>query len=101
MKLQRLKLFAKLTEESKVWHADNECCLQKLSDEELEAVDECFESNSINEIGRSTLYFIEGYVSRKECLCDDTESKQSLEDESCEFTVQLSRGGLVHPPKDV
>ena len=29
MKLQRLKLFAKLTGEGKVWHADNECCLQK------------------------------------------------------------------------
>ena len=36
-----------------------------------------------------------GYVSRKECLCDDTE------DESSKFTVQLSRRGLVHPPKDV
>ena len=76
MKLQRLKLFSKLKKEAKVWLADNECCKLALNDEELDGIDDSFETNSISEIELSTLYFIAGYVSRKEGLCDDTVSKQ-------------------------
>ena len=41
------------------------------------------------------------YVSKQKGICDDTDSKQPLDDKSCKFTVQLSRGGLVHPSKDM
>ena len=38
--------------------ARNNCCGNPLSDEEVEAVDDCFDSADINDIELSTLYFI-------------------------------------------
>ena len=60
MNLQRLKLFSRLLQEETVWHAPNDCCENPLSDEELDAVDDCFDSADINDIEMSTLYFISG-----------------------------------------
>ena len=102
MKLQRLKLFSRLQQEETVWHARDDFCKNPLSDEELDAVDDCFDSAHINDIELSTLYFISGYVARKENLGgDETETTMPLKQKSCEFTVQLSRGGLIHPSKDL
>ena len=99
--LQRLKLFAKLQIEDEIWHTSNECCTLPLSDNELDAIADCFENHSISETERSTLYYIAGYVSRKGGFVDNKESMEPLSDKGCEFTVQLSRGGLVHPSKDM
>ena len=62
MELQRLKLCSRHQQEETVWHARNDCCENPLSDEELDAVDDCFENADINDIELSTLYFISGYV---------------------------------------
>ena len=48
-----------------------------------------------------TVEFQSGYVSRKEGFVDSNGSMEPLSDKGCEFTVQLSRGGLAHPSKDM
>ena len=85
MELQRLKLCSRLQQEETVWHARNDCCENPLSDEELNAVDDCFDSADINDIELSTLYFISGYVASKENQGGD--ETMPLKQKSCEFTV--------------
>ena len=66
--LQRLKLFDKL--EINSVHVKKDCCSAPLNNEEMEMLDECFELvGSLTEIERSSLYFITGYVAKKETLC--------------------------------
>ena len=77
--LQRLKLFAKLQIDEEIWHTSNECCTLPLSDNELDAIDDCFENHCISETERSTLYYIADYVSRKEGFVDNNESLEPTE----------------------
>ena len=65
-------------------------------EEKDDLIDTCFEEASnltINE--KSTLYYISGYVARKENLSTCHTSPNLPESE---FTDLVSRGKLVHPP---
>ena len=104
LKLQRIKLFSKIDTLESIWHTDNACCQTSLSDEEMELLNDCFNSaSSINEIDRSSAYYIAGYVCHKENLLstsDDFQPTQPTCPES-EFLDQLSRGKLTHPPSSL
>ena len=63
---------------------------EPLKDEELDFIYDCFEMN-VSKTELSTLYFIAGYVSRKEGLCNDMNYKQPLNSKCRQFTIELLR----------
>ena len=100
LKLQRIKLFSRLRNEVFLEHTENECCKQSLNDQELEELDNCFEGASdLSEIERSSLYYIYCYVCHKEDL--ETAPAPSFDLPESEFTTNVSRGNLRHPPMDL
>ena len=99
LQLQRLKLFSKLDVQTEYDDLDNDCCSVDLEDceDDLDLIDKCFEeSSNLNSIEKSTLYYICGYVARKENIVCTDEADVSLPES--EFTKKLSRGGLSFPP---
>ena len=100
LKFQRIKLFTKIDVMNHVWHAESNCCTKPLSDEELEALNDCFESTSdLTDIDRSTVYYVAGYICRKENLCQNlNEHSIAQNTATSEFTKELLRGNLSHPP---
>ena len=69
LKLQRIKLFSRLNYFVKLDHTENSCCKEPLNENEIDQLDNCFsEATDLNEIERSTLYYISGYVCHKENL---------------------------------
>ena len=69
LKLQRIKLFSRRDKDIFLEPTENDCCKQALNEKELEQLDSCFEDSSdISNKEKSTLYYISGYVCRKENL---------------------------------
>ena len=69
-------------------------------DEELIVLDECFdETESISVKEKSALYYISGYVCRKENL--PVQEVPTIDLPESEFTKYVSRGKLCHPPRDL
>ena len=100
LKLQRIKLFSRLEKDVFLEHTENDCCKQAITDKELEQLDSCLEDSSdISTKEKSTLYYISGYVCRKENL--QTESAPTIDLPESEFTQYVSRGKLCHPPRDL
>ena len=101
LKLQRIKLFSKIDKLETIWHAGKACCQQPLSEEEMELLNDCFDlASSVNDIDRSSVYYIAGYVCHKENLHPTFDDPQ-LTQPACpasEFVNQLSRGKLSRPP---
>ena len=59
LKLQRIKLFTKINVMDHVCHAESNGRTKPLSDEELEALNGCFESTSdLTDTDRSTVYYV-------------------------------------------
>ena len=83
-----------------VWHAESNCCTKLLSDEELEALNDCFESTSdLTDIDRSTVYYVAGYICHKENLSQNLDEHSVPQNTAAsEFTKELLRGNLSHPP---
>ena len=103
VKLQRLKLYAKLEIEVEVeddW-ANDDCCTSDLVDCEadLDLIDGCFaDTENLTEIEKSALYYICGYITFKEkIVCEDEDEIVELPEEA-EFTLNVSRGKLKLPP---
>ena len=99
LQLQRLKLFSKLDIHTEDNDIDNDCCRLDLQDseEDLDLIEKCFEeASNLNSNEKSTLYYICGYVAKKEGIVRSDEEYVSLSE--CEFTVELSRGELSLPP---
>lgn len=106
-KLRRLKLFHSLNviEEAKaLGEHQMECCTVPLSEEELLLLDDAAENiHFISECERSSLYFISGYVAKKEMLrtaSSETPPNCDVHDDG-EFTRLVSRGKLCLPPKHI
>ena len=101
LKLQRIKLFSKIDTLETTWHSGKACCQQPLSEEEMELLNDCFDlASSVNDIDRSSVYYIAGYVCHKENLHPTFDDPQ-LTQPACpanKFVNQLSRGKLSHPP---
>ena len=101
VKLQRIKLYAKLDIQTDGDDIVDDCCLCDLQDREhdLELIEGCFEdSASLTLTEKSTLYYICGYVAYKEnIVCLDTNDTALLPEEA-EFTVKVSHGKLKLPP---
>ena len=77
---------------------DTTCCKLEMdiSVEDMELVDDCFsEAFTLNLTEKSSLYFISGYVARKENIPTHNDTVHLPESE---FISLLSRGKLVHPP---
>lgn len=69
LKLQRLKLFSLLEGDVFIEHTESNCCKRLLSEEELILLDDCFDDTSnISIKEKSALYYISGYICRKENL---------------------------------
>ena len=99
LKLQRIKLFSRIDVLDTVWHTESNCCSTPLSEEELESLNDGFQStNNVTEIDRSTVYYVAGYISHKENLDKDMDSSTVPTVPASEFTTELSRGKLSHPP---
>ena len=82
----------------------DDCCMLNLKDSEsdLELIESCFEeASTVNVTEKSTLYYICGYVAKKEgIVCTDAGDVVSLPPES-EFTLTLSSGKLKLPPMNI
>ena len=107
LSLQRLKLYHKLNiTQTDLTHTNKECCTNTLKEVELFMLDESFVLRStLSETEESALYYISGYVARKENITTssslDMENYAGIEYPSSEFTTLLSRGKLVHPPPEL
>ena len=102
LSLQRLKLYHKLDiTQSVTSHSSKECCTTNMTDEELFMLDEAFALKStLLETDESALYYISGYVAKKENITpnsNDMDSYAGMEYPCSEFTTLLSRGNLTHP----
>ena len=97
LNLERLKLFSKLEIEQKNEQLNNSSCQCDINDFEDEMlVEAAFTvANNLSSNERSILYFISGYVARKENLKSDPNVIKLTESE---FTELVSRGKLMHPP---
>ena len=72
-----------------------------LSEEEIHLVDVCFsETSNVTSIEKSSLYYVSGYITRKEGLHDSSHDFVERLPES-EFTKLLSRGKLSHPSAEL
>ena len=66
-KLQQVKLYKNLDIPSQSSHCEQECCSHDLATDDLDDIDNCFSNSSkVNEIERSSLYYISGYIAHKE-----------------------------------
>lgn len=101
-KLQQLKLYNKLEIPAKISHCKQECCTQELSEEYLDNLNNCFSNSSeiINEIERSSLYYICGYIAHKEGCMILSKNMVTSEKES-EFVSMVSRGNLDYPTEEL
>ena len=95
LKLQRLKLYSRLENDISIDHTASECCSQPLNEEELDNLDNFSEASKLNEIERSSLYYISGYICHKEQL--QSEPAPTYDIAASEFTTNVSRGKLSHP----
>ena len=97
IKLRRLKPFTLLEIPYTNAHENADCCEYDLTDDELILLDRCFElSDDITTEVKSALYYISGYVAMKEGIgLDDLQIQNS---EISDFTTNVSRGLLKHPP---
>ena len=102
LKLQRIKLFSQLDIHIEDEDISNDCCTVDLKDSEndLELIEKCFEEASdLNQTEKSSLYYICGYVARKQqMVCEDAKEVVSSLPKESEFTLNLSRGKLKLPP---
>ena len=100
LQLQRLRLFAKLSIDVSADTVDNDCCNYDLFDreEDEQLIDRAFmEASELSVHERSMLFYVSGYVAKKEGLpYSDAEAATDIPE--CEFTLELSRGGLALPP---
>lgn len=95
-RLRKLALFNQLQIDGNRDHDRLPCCVLEFTETELEALDSCIvDEPNISDDENSVLYFICGYVARKENFPQKTIDVQLPESE---FTTMVSRGGLQHPP---
>ena len=82
--------------------SENVCCETGLidSEEDLDLIERCFEeSSNLSLVDRSSLFYMSGYVARKEGIqCSNVNTSGLPESE---FTDELSRGKLSFPPNDL
>ena len=99
LQLQRIKLFSKLDIHVEGENIVNDYEL-KDSEEDLNLIEQCFEeASNLNSTEKASLYYICGYVERKEGIVCDDKPPESLPES--EFTDKLSRRGLSFPPIDL
>ena len=74
-----------------------------MNDGEVEILDQCFElTGELSETEKSSLYYIAGYVAKKENLCATNEEEdESKKKPHSEFTTLVSRGKLSHPSTEL
>lgn len=98
MTLQRLKLFDILELPYSNEHTRDSCCSTELCDNEIDLLDVIPSLEDLEEIERSTLYYICGYVSMKINIGLDA---PVVDSNISEFTTNVSRGALKHPPEEL
>ena len=99
LQLRRLKLFDQLETTPETSLRQSECCTSDLSDFELEIVDDSVISNeSLTPEIMASLYYVCGYISRKEaCFMAHHSPDFQARDCSSEFLENVSRGKLSFP----
>ena len=84
LNLQRLKLFSKLDIQIEE-NIEDDCCKGDLmdSEEDIELIEKCFEeASNLTMTEKSTLYYISGYVAKKESfVCPDSDDVNIPESE--------------------
>ena len=95
LRFQRSKLFNKLQCESSSKHGSEDCCKENLSEEVREYIKSCFQNTStLTDIKKSTLYYISGYVAKKDKIIVEDDIHTEREN-------LVSRGKLHHPREDL
>ena len=93
--------FNKLQCEPSSKHKSEDCCKEDLSEEVWEYIESCFQNTStLTDIEKSTLYYISGYVAKKENIVED-DIHTERENPQTEFLNLVSRGKLHHPREDL
>ena len=101
LSLQRLKLFDELEINSKS-HIEDDCCSADLNENEIFMLDECFQLVDMLTVEeKSVIYYIAGYVAKKDNLAGSTDDGHFNETPASEFTSLVSRGKLSHPPDEL
>ena len=102
LSFQRLKLFHKLQCESSSKHEGENCCLEELSEEDWDNVATCFQrTSSLSDNEKSTLYYISGYVAKKDNIIVEDDLFSDSETPESEFLYLVSRGKLTQPREDL
>lgn len=97
-KLRLMKIYSLLKDKVQIEHSTQSCCNLPLSDEESETLDMCFlKIDEISMEEKAALYFIAGFLTRKENLPKEPSPSSVDELPECEFTHFLNRGKLSHP----
>ena len=95
LSLERIKPFNKLDIAREENRRRNCCAMDKSM-----SVDDCFEDTSnLTCIEKSTLYYISGYITKKQRMQSSVESADAIPES--EFTQLVSRGKLSRPPGDL
>ena len=99
LNLERIKLFSKLEIEQKHDKLNKlscDCQSSDFKDGMADLVDKSFtEASNLSIDERSTLYYVSGYVARKENFIS---VENSIKLPESEFTDLVSRGKITHPP---
>ena len=94
--LRRIKLFDKLNMEYSNDHSKDACCDAPLTEKEVDLLDN-IPVEQLSDTEQSTLYYICGYICAKHDMGLAAPEKHV---EASEFTDNVSRGLLKHPPAE-
>ena len=101
-RMRKLSLFNKLEIDHLLPHSNDLCCLSEFNEEELALLDNCFDGmESLSEGENATLYYISGYVAKKENFPPKDIDIDGEDWPASEFTDMVSRGKLQHPPSSL
>ena len=102
LSFQRLKLFNKLQCEPSSKHESGGSCKKDLSEEVWEYIVSCIQKTSmLTDIEMSILYYISGYVAKKDNIIVEDDIHTERENPVSAFLSVVSRGKLHHPREDL
>ena len=99
--MRRLELLLHLDETRTPEIHQESCCISELSIDEWETLDTLFNVlHSVTECERQTLFYIAGYIHKKENMTEHVTDLNIIGDDS-EFLSLVSRGRLAFPSEEL
>ena len=104
-KCRRLQLFSQIDsppENLPEAHSAKSCCTDPLTEKELSSIDDApFKVYSLSDTKRSSLFYVAGYIAKKEGHTSNPNSADDFDFEDKEFFNNLNRGLLTIPSRDL